>query len=709
MTSAEHEADTDPLLRKAINLFTFLGRTQQLLVRPVRYVSGFDKVMWFGELPDHDAVWSAHRVAALEVDTPLLTVDRVGKLDPPAVPTQLTEWVEGKVDDVTAEPTIRAEIYLEDVSDPGDEEDTDRHRILLENEPEIAEAFESWLADWRLWAERERRDAVARNVYKELFAIQLASTDHSEEFELVLGVGCLTWRPDGHEQVLRHVATAPIAVTLVENTGRLTVTQVPSPETVSIELEMLDPAIIPNPTKIEDIRELARGYEGHLLDQPEIGAICRRLIHRLDADGVYDEDDVAAPSGPQPRGTYAPAIILRKRTNRGMVQIYEQIVAQIQKTGDIPLGVLPLIDPDRQPVAVRESALGAVVTVDGEDFLPLPVNEAQRRIIDRVDSTAQTVVQGPPGTGKTHTAAALVSHLLAQGKRVLITAHTDRALKEVRAKLPREIQSLAVAVIGQSRSDMADLRTAVDNISRRADEFDTADSKRSIARHTEKVEQLRRQRAEMQKRLLVIRRQEVEQRTDGPAQGTLAAIAYQHLQDESNYEWIRQFEVDPDGAGSSVSTADIQTWHRLLLDEDVAANEAEATLSLPAIDLLTAPHDLATQVVSERETGARKDAFGELLDHDSFAFVHSLNPQLRNELRERVSRLAESADALERREELWMNEALRDVRSGRQQSWLARSAQVKGLAGAASQLVQRIGLTTRITVRCRARYSSANR
>ena len=66
------------------------------------------------------------------------------------------------------------------------------------------------------------------------------------------------------------------------------------------------------------------------------------------------------------------------------------------------------------------------VSVDDDIFLPLPVNDAQLRVIRRVDSAAQTLVQGPPGTGKTHTGAALISHLLAQGKRVLVTAQTDR-------------------------------------------------------------------------------------------------------------------------------------------------------------------------------------------------------------------------------------------------------------------------------------------
>ena len=455
--------------------------------------------------------------------------------------------------------------------------------------PEVGDAFGEWLTDWRLWADRERRDAEVRDTYKELFAIHLASTDHSEEFELVLGVGCLTWKPDEHEQVLRHVATAPIAIRLDENLGTLTVVQVPSPEAVSIELDMLDPALIPSPAKIDEIRQIAGEYEEHLLDQPAIGSICRRLVHRLDPDAEYDEEGLAPPTGTSPRGAFAPALILRRRTNRGLVQIYQQMVSQIQESGEVPSGVLPLIDPDRQPESESSTTPGAVVTIDGEDYLPLLVNDNQRKIIDRVDRVAQTVVQGPPGTGKTHTAAALVSHLLAQGKRVLITAQTDRALHEVRAKLPREIQSLAVSVIGQSRSDMADLRTAVDSISRRADDFDAEESRKSIDQHIAKIDELRRHRAEAYKRLIAIRRQEVETRTDGPENGTLAAIAYRHLEKEPQFEWIRAFDVDPSATGRSVSSSEIVQWHRTLLDQDVISNEDEANRRLPELSKVVSP------------------------------------------------------------------------------------------------------------------------
>jgi AAA domain-containing protein len=504
LVSIDQQSDMGDLVRKAVNLFTFLGRTQELLVKPIRTVSGFEEAVWFSDLPIHSAVRSRHAAANANPEEPLLEVDRVPRLDPPALPELLIEWVAGPFDEINEQPSLREEIFTDKPERyrPGPSEvdglaenDLDPRRVLLTDAAGVSDAFGDWLITWQAWADRERGDLAARNLYKELFAIYLKSTDHSEEFELVVGVGCLAWRPENHEQVQRHVATAQIAITFDESSGTLSVCQVPSPQSVVIELDMLDPSLVSSPAAIDDIRDAAGEYSAHVLDSAAIGEICRRLIFRLDPDAVFD-DVLEAPTGTAPRGAFAPALILRRRTNRGLVQIYQQIVAQILASNEIPSGVLPLIDPDRQPESERTDTPGALVTIDEEDFLPLPVNEQQRRVIDRVDSTAQTVVQGPPGTGKTHTAAALVSHLLAQGKRVLITAHTDRALREVRAKLPREIQSLAVSVIGQSRMDMAELRTAVDTISRRADEFEPAESRKAIERHHEKLDSLRRLRAE---------------------------------------------------------------------------------------------------------------------------------------------------------------------------------------------------------------------
>src|SRR5246127_919011 len=169
MVAVLQESDLPGVVRKAVNLFTFLGRTQQLLVKPVRTVDKFEKALWLGDLPEHPAVRSAHRAAIPDADSPLLAMDRVPKLDPPAVPDHLTLWVQGPSDDVDREPSLRDAIYKEDpvrvalgseIGTPEEDRVTGRRRVELSEVPEVENAFGEWLTDWQLWADRERRDAA---------------------------------------------------------------------------------------------------------------------------------------------------------------------------------------------------------------------------------------------------------------------------------------------------------------------------------------------------------------------------------------------------------------------------------------------------------------------------------------------------------------------------------------------------------------------
>ena len=82
-------------------------------------------------------------------------------------------------------------------------------------------------------------------------------------------------------------------------------------------------------------------------------------------------------------------------------------------------------------------------------YFPLPANREQRRIVEAINRQRGVLVQGPPGTGKSHTIANLVCHLLASGKRVLITAETGRALKVLKEKLPEDMKPLCVGFSGK--------------------------------------------------------------------------------------------------------------------------------------------------------------------------------------------------------------------------------------------------------------------
>lgn len=90
----------------------------------------------------------------------------------------------------------------------------------------------------------------------------------------------------------------------------------------------------------------------------------------------------------------------------------------------------------------------ATASDDEEPLLPLAVNDEQLQIVALARARAGVTAQGPPGTGKSHTIANLISHYVAHGKRVLVTAAKEQALSVLIDKVPEGIRQLCVPVPG---------------------------------------------------------------------------------------------------------------------------------------------------------------------------------------------------------------------------------------------------------------------
>ena len=100
-------------------------------------------------------------------------------------------------------------------------------------------------------------------------------------------------------------------------------------------------------------------------------------------------------------------------------------------------------------------------------FYPFPSNPSQRRVAHLVNDpkTRITVVQGPPGTGKSLTIANLACHLVASGKRVLVTSQKDKALQVVDEMLKGlELAQLPMTLLRQDRESKKQLRDRLDSI-----------------------------------------------------------------------------------------------------------------------------------------------------------------------------------------------------------------------------------------------------
>jgi len=100
-------------------------------------------------------------------------------------------------------------------------------------------------------------------------------------------------------------------------------------------------------------------------------------------------------------------------------------------------------------------------------FYPFPSNPSQRRVAHLVDDpkTRITVVQGPPGSGKSLTIANLACHLVASGKRVLVTSQKDKALQVVDEMLKGlELAQLPMTLLRQDRESKKQLRERLESI-----------------------------------------------------------------------------------------------------------------------------------------------------------------------------------------------------------------------------------------------------
>lgn len=711
------------LVKKAIQLFTFLGRAQQMRERPIYDSSNFEECFWLSEIPSHAALEIFQPNDATTSDEPLLTLGRVSHARPPQPPTGILAWIDGNVDDSSSPPRLKSALlgrvadFADYMSLPESEADVDGasdldardeiatdtarddnpRMLLLDDFEGVSADFDSWYPTWTEWAVSDAADASARKLYGHLFSAMERVANHSDVFELVVGLTCLTWTPESHQPVRRHLFTAPIRIEVDDDNGALTIVQ-DAPSELTLELDMLEPRIISNADKVDEIRTLAAEFGSHLFDREHIGALSRRLVHRLDADAEY-EDEVEAPIRTSTaRAAFAPAIILRRRSQRGIVEIYDRIVEHLKTTNEVPDGIIPLVDPNHSPAPSPDGSPGAVVSRGSEVYLPMPVNEKQLQVIKHVDAYAQTLVQGPPGTGKTHTAAALVSHLLAQGKRILITAQTDQALKEVRDKLPEQIRPLAVSVVGQSRSDMADLRVAVERISVNASEYDPQASARSMKALESEIDVLHRQRSSFYSELLRARELEVKPMRNGDTEGTLASIALQHGVAESRFGWIRDYGKFDSKAPAPLSNAEAVEWMNLNADQDPLANELEARQRLVALDELPTPDVFGALVYSEDEARAANARFLKVSDDAALEPVAALGDADQSDLQARMHDVATTAAELEGRKEEWLADALRDVRTGRSSAWNGRATEIARRLTDVSRLIAELGPTTTVSL-----------
>jgi very-short-patch-repair endonuclease len=459
----------------------------------------------------------------------VLKVQRPRLTHPPEPPEEIAAWLNSGWDDPSSHPSIQEK-----------QEESDDLR-----EPRIVRfvddaARPATLERWKLlrdeWVKTEKPARAAMKIFETFYALYGRIDREGERVELVLGDGILSWRR-AEGGIYHPILLQRLQLHFDASVPEFTLSEGDHPvELYSALFQSMNDV---DGRAIGRCREELEQEGFHPLLNGSTSAFLKRLAIQLSPRGEFLEDSAPIAEANDPSIGRDPVLFLRART-LGFAAAIEGILADLRTREDLPWSLLNIVgeeSPTPDPGNAVPSASGSAQS-EVDVLLSKPANPEQIRIAQQLEEHGGVLVQGPPGTGKTHTIGNLVGHLLAQGKSVLVTSHTTKALRMVRHHIVPDLRPLCVSVLESDLDSRKQLESAVGSIAERLSRADAG----SLEIEAKKLES---ERLDLRKKLEEVQRQLTEARTDeyrditiGGRSWAPADAARQIVKQQEAHGWI---------------------------------------------------------------------------------------------------------------------------------------------------------------------------
>ena len=453
-------------------IFSYLRDIKKINQKIIRRIEEYERVIWLPEfmdaegckfIDDNDFFEDWIVVKKQIIESPPTPPDKIAGLLEPNTDIKNPERIPKCLDEVTANP-------------------------------ELKKIWEVWLTSWNAWVSRNEKKFKTHRFYNELFEIYQILNKDLGVLDLVISHGLMNWKVNS-TQILHPLFLTKIQLEFDAKTGTFHLKPSSSNQTF-LEFDMLDNLEIPNRDKIEELRHKTLDEEIDPRKFEVIKPTLKEIVNYISRDGRVDDKLLLSKTNPphfHPEVYNCPLLILKKQDARLWINEINTILLAIEAGYPIPKTIESLVVKEK---IHQDAETTAEWNSIGEELLfPLPANDEQKEIARRLSKNYGIVVQGPPGTGKSHTIVNLICHLLANGKKVLVTSETERALRVLRDKIPLELQPLCINVLGNDIKSMKELEFSINKITENL-ERDPDTLTREINQIKHELDQIRRKQAE---------------------------------------------------------------------------------------------------------------------------------------------------------------------------------------------------------------------
>ena len=373
----------------------------------------------------------------------ILQVEKLPFLEPLAIDKELLEWISGDWTDYKSPIKLLSEKIIK-------ENDASKVVNISKKEKEILEKL---LKDRKLWVEEQKKIEVVRNLFDTLYNKYLVLDRDSDILELVVANG-LVKVPN--EDICYPILLKKVNFSIDTEKNIISITDASDNDFITQELYLNFLAEVENINldKVFYLEDKIVENNIHPISKNDtIKDFFREFIHNLNSRAQFIEDLDKKNKESVITIEWKPILFIRKKDD-GKVEAINNIIKDIENGGEIPEYLSELVGVIGDEKRAIEQVPDILFTKE--------TNNEQIEIIKSLYSHRAVVVQGPPGTGKTHTIANLLGHFLAEGKNVLITSQTKKALDVLKEKIPTDIQDLCISMLDD---DSSDLGNSVESIS----------------------------------------------------------------------------------------------------------------------------------------------------------------------------------------------------------------------------------------------------